>query len=200
MEQSIRKIFHQVKKTHKTDKTIEGFKDFWSELTTEDKVNVYCKWADLLKKALIEEKNPESKHEKESITMQDQIFVRKNFFNKWEKRIVKLTPTHFNIIGNKKNKEFPLKNYGLRRSKNKENYSFVLQPVNLNGKVVHCGVSNKIMFDEWFYGLSCNIENERIFYFLNVIRQSRISSKYDLKLNSNETGKTKIEENPKTLT
>ena len=53
MEQSIRKTFNQVKKVHKVDKDIEGFKEFWAELTNEDKVNIYCKWGDLLKKALL---------------------------------------------------------------------------------------------------------------------------------------------------
>ena len=53
MEQSIRKAFNQLKKTHKHHPDLEKFKEFWNELSNEDKVSMYCKWVDLLKKAIM---------------------------------------------------------------------------------------------------------------------------------------------------
>lgn len=114
----------------------------------------------------------ERKFEPESLTIQDQIYIKKTtpLFSKWEKKIGKLTPTHLNIVG-KKNKEFELKYYEIRKSKSKEMFTLVLQPVIKAGKVLHCGFSTQTMFDEWFFAITCNINSQRIFYFLSQIKQ-----------------------------
>ena len=46
-----------------------------------------------------------------------------------------------------------------------------LQPVFKNGKTVSCAFTTQTMFDEWFFTLTCNINNERIYYFLTKIKQ-----------------------------
>ena len=48
----------------------------------------------------------------ESFNLQDQVYVKKTaIFNKWEKKNVKLTPSHFVILSSNKNKEFDLRDY-----------------------------------------------------------------------------------------
>ena len=61
----------------------------------------------MLKKALDLENSPNKPMEPESINIQDQIYLKSStpLFNKWEKKIVKLNPTHFTIVS-KKNKEY----------------------------------------------------------------------------------------------
>lgn len=40
------------------------------------------------------------KIEQESMTIQDQIYIKKaNLFNKWEKKLAKLTTTHLHLTG-----------------------------------------------------------------------------------------------------
>lgn len=84
------------------------------------------------------EKNSSLKLEPESSTIQDQIYIRKvNLFNNWEKKIVRLTPTHLSIEGRKK-RDFELKNYEIRKSRGKDAFSWVLKPIINDGKSLHC--------------------------------------------------------------
>ena len=63
-----------------------------------------------------------------------------------------------------------MKNYALRRSKNKEYFCWVLESIEKNDNSFHCGVKEKKIFDEWFNSLDNNINNERVIYFMKVIQ------------------------------
>ena len=64
-----------------------------------------------------------------------------------------------------------MKNYEVRKAKSKEMFTFVLQPILKSGKVLHCGFSKQSMFEEWFFAISCNLNNQRVGYFLEKIKQ-----------------------------
>lgn len=84
MDQSIRKQFHQLKKPIKKLKPMPEFEEFWHEISSEDKIKLFCNYVILLKKSLEMEKDMGLKLEPESLTIQDQIYIRKvNLFNNW---------------------------------------------------------------------------------------------------------------------
>lgn len=62
MDQSIRRIFNQLKRTkEKRVKELVSFEEFWDDLDNDDKVSVYCTWTKLLNTSLELEKNPNIK-------------------------------------------------------------------------------------------------------------------------------------------
>jgi hypothetical protein len=52
MDQSIRKIFNQLKKTKEISKNrikyLSNFEEYWDGLESMDKVNLYCNWNRLI--------------------------------------------------------------------------------------------------------------------------------------------------------
>ena len=63
------------------------------------------------------DKNPKMKLEPESISLQDQVHIKKTaIFTKWEKKNVNLTPNRFIILSSSgKNREYELKDYEVKK-------------------------------------------------------------------------------------
>ena len=122
---------------------------------------MFISWTKILNTAVQIDKDPKIKIMQPSISLQDQIYIKKTtaIFSKWEKKNVSLTANKFIIFSSTKNKQFDLKDYEIRKQKSRENFAWVLQPINKYGKLLQCGVSSQTMFDEWFNALRLNINN-----------------------------------------
>lgn len=97
------------------------------------------------------EKNPGFKFPQESVTIQDQIYMKGvNFFSKWEKKIVKLTPTHLLVKSSKHSKEYELKDYEFRnfRLQNKElQFAWILQAIHKNATTLYFSVKTQEIYN-----------------------------------------------------
>lgn len=89
--------------------------DYWKEIGKEgreEQVGIYFRWIELLDRAI--KRTPMRElHDREA-----SLYVKKSVIGKWETRTVKLSGLTL-LVFSKHLREYPLKCFGIRKSKNK---------------------------------------------------------------------------------
>ncbi len=125
MEHDIRKSYKQLKDSKGVPKPSEDFISYWKEIGKEgreEQVALYFKWIELLSLAL-KRSLSRNLNDREAI-----LYIKKSMIGTWERRKVKVSGLTL-LVFSKKLREYALKCFGIRKSKNKDHFSLVMEVI-----------------------------------------------------------------------